>query len=196
MAIMLENLAYIDNQENRYGEALELEDQVLKIRRKILAPDDPVIAKSLYNVGAIREQQGDVAGAVMSLQEAVKILSIDSSRIPDVCEAAFAKLGSLLEKTADWQRAADAHLQALEIARKRKVPPTALADRLTKAGVLLFRKLENFDEAEPLLLEAYSLLEASDVDKRIRIDAARQLVSLYEAWDRSDQAEEWRERIQ
>ena len=53
-----------------------------------------------------------------------------------------------------------------------------------------------YEDAEPLLLEAYHGREAKlGPEHPHTIDSLNQFVSLYEAWDKPDEAEKWRTRL-
>ena len=54
-----------------------------------------------------------------------------------------------------------------------------------------------FEEAEPLVLEAYPdiVRDRGAAHRRTR-EAVQRIIDLYEAWERPDRAEAWRGRLQ
>ena len=55
--------------------------------------------------------------------------------------------------------------------------------------------LQQYDEAEAALLEAYLILSAIDPRKSLTINAGRALVELYEAWGKPAKAAQWRAKL-
>ena len=60
---------------------------------------------------------------------------------------------------------------------------------------------KKFPEAEPLLLEGYSGMKDREAKippaRNIRVaEAVRRLVDLYIAWDKPDEAEKWRTKVE
>jgi hypothetical protein len=58
-------------------------------------------------------------------------------------------------------------------------------------------RLERYEQAEQHLLEAYRLESRSEGEESNRARrVARQIVTLYENWNKPDEAERWRGRIE
>ncbi|MDX1388291.1 MAG: tetratricopeptide repeat protein, partial [Acidobacteriota bacterium] len=67
-----------------------------------------------------------------------------------------------------------------------------LADaRSIRGGVLV--RLERFAEAEPILIEAYEMLEKTESVNRTGRALGR-IVELYDAWGKPEEAARWREK--
>jgi len=97
-------------------------------------------------------------------------------------------------------RAAAYHLKAVLEARQRLFhgdSPEAQTCRL-ELGIIRLEQ-RKYDEAEPLLLEAYSGLKqhegATPEFKRSTTEAVQRLVQLYNRWDKKDKADEWRKKL-
>ena len=72
--------------------------------------------------------------------------------------------------------------------------PDTLGTQLRLAGV--YRNLERYDESESLTLAAHSFLNAAFGDQHARTQrAVAELVRLYEAWDKTESASVWRQRL-
>jgi hypothetical protein len=85
------------------------------------------------------------------------------------------------------------------LAMRQKTLPDGhrlIADTLSRLGDAIARD-GGFDEAEPLLLEGYAELEGNP---RATVESKRQaierIVDLYEAWEKPEQASEWRGRLE
>jgi len=62
-----------------------------------------------------------------------------------------------------------------------------LAEALARQG--------RFDEAEPMLLNAIQEIKPPGVSRR-KHEAVRQIIKLYEAWGKADQAAPWRTKLE
>ncbi len=71
-------------------------------------------------------------------------------------------------------------------------PSCAVGAQLERLGILLTKR-RTFDEAEPLLLESYDIASTNeDPGHKQAHHRAESLARLYDAWGRSDRAQEWR----
>ena len=69
------------------------------------------------------------------------------------------------------------------------------ADGVFRSDSCLIR-LERYDEAEPLLLGSYSVIEATPDERSRSAQVVREaIVELYARWGRAEQAAEWRARL-
>ena len=56
----------------------------------------------------------------------------------------------------------------------------------------LFIEQQRYDEAEPLLLEAYDLLKDHPIAPKARAqEALDQIIQLYKAWDKPEELAKW-----
>lgn len=107
-------------------------------------------------------------------------------------------LGSLYLIAGRYVEAETAYRECL--ARRRRVEPEAwtIASLTSGIGETLTGQ-RRFDEAEPLLKEGYDELVRRQADlpaasrPRLLSAAAGRLASLYEAWDKPDEAAKWRD---
>ncbi|MCK4343332.1 MAG: tetratricopeptide repeat protein [Phycisphaerae bacterium] len=69
------------------------------------------------------------------------------------------------------------------------------ANLLNVRGAALFGQ-QKYEEAESELLEGYSTLSADFADEHTSVQSVlKNLVGLYEAWGKPEQAETWRARL-
>ncbi|KAK8062353.1 hypothetical protein PG997_014450 [Apiospora hydei] len=73
LARILFNLAGVRFECNRIKESLELCQEVLDIRSKVLSPLDPVLGNTLYSIGIVYMEDGQLDKALASCLEAVHI---------------------------------------------------------------------------------------------------------------------------
>jgi hypothetical protein len=61
---------------------------------------------------------------------------------------------------------------------------------------VLYKEQARYEEAEPLLIEALNgrRLKLGDTHPRTR-ESLNNLIELYDAWDKSEKAEEWRAKL-
>jgi hypothetical protein len=86
-----------------------------------------------------------------------------------------------------------AYLQVQEVAVPQRSWPIAITTSLLGAALA---GQSRFEEAEPLLLDAYVDLEDHPDTPAERLhEAAERLVELYDAWDKPGMAAEWRETL-
>jgi tetratricopeptide (TPR) repeat protein len=67
----MSNLANIITQEGRYAEAEKLQRETLDIQRRVLEPENPATAVSIYTVACILAHKDDLDKALSLLREAV-----------------------------------------------------------------------------------------------------------------------------
>ncbi|KAI0400853.1 TPR-like protein [Xylaria palmicola] len=73
LAGVLFNLAGVRFECNRIKESLKLCQQVLQIRERILGPADPLLGNTLYSIGIVYMEDGQLEKALQCCLEAVKI---------------------------------------------------------------------------------------------------------------------------
>jgi serine/threonine protein kinase len=84
---------------------------------------------------------------------------------------------------------------------KQQAPDSAqYANQLARLGLNLLRQ-QRYADAEPLLLQGYEGLKQRQAkmstDEQVRLrEALESLVQLYDAWEKKDQADEWRKKLE
>lgn len=60
----------------------------------------------------------------------------------------------------------------------------------------MYRRLARYEDAEPLLLDAFHGRESKlGPEHPQTLNSLRELVRLYESWNKPDEAEKWRARL-
>ena len=70
VAISLNNLAALYDDQGRYADAERLYEPSMAIREKALGPDHPTVATSLNNLAGLYNKQGDCSEAIPLIQRA------------------------------------------------------------------------------------------------------------------------------
>ncbi len=74
VADLLSGLATATFYQGKWSEAFDFETQALEIRRRVLAPDHPAVAKSLVQMAVVQWQQARFRDAAVLLDEALLVL--------------------------------------------------------------------------------------------------------------------------
>lgn len=67
----MNNLAFLLSREGRYAEAEKLTRETLDLRRRVLGPEHPLTAASVYNLGVIAANRGNRTEALSFLRQAL-----------------------------------------------------------------------------------------------------------------------------
>jgi len=178
-------------------QARPLADSALQTRVRVLAPDDPDVARARALLGWIERERGEIERAAELLREAVASLRVASPAAPEALAKALNDLGVVLGDQAHHEKAASALEEALALRRaapggdRRSVGVTA--NNLSSAYWQLGRR----DEAVPLLEESLAALEASLGPEHGRVWLARAnlLIVRTEGQPPEERVAAWREYL-
>ncbi len=189
----LATLAAVYRRRGAYDEAERLIRESLAIQRRLRGDESGVLAFPLTNLGEVLREKRDFAGAEEAHREALRLVRQQmGDENPGVGIITGFVAGVLSEK-GDHARAEPLFREALNLLR-RVLPEghertSGMASGLGTSLVHLGR----YEEAEPLLLEGYrgriEVFDAAD-DRTQR--AIQGLVTLYESWNKPDEAAEFR----
>jgi tetratricopeptide (TPR) repeat protein len=188
-------LAAVLSDQGNVPEAEKLFRQVLEIRRRVLGAEHPDTLLTMNNLAFIHLNRNEPAAAEPLLQEILRARrkSLPQGH-PDLADA-LSSLGWALTDTGKAQEAEPLLVEALAIYRKVMPEHWVTADTESLLGRCL-TALGRYDEAEPLLRNSYPKIQAGVGVPLIRVrQALVRIVALYEAWDKPEQAAEWRLRL-
>jgi eukaryotic-like serine/threonine-protein kinase len=105
-------------------------------------------------------------------------------------------MGTLLSDQGEFQRAEPLLNEAVQI-RHKVLPPNDPEQASAQTGLVdCLLAMASYESAEQLLLTSYANLESTLGPKHERtVEAAKQLVRLYEAWNKPDKAQECRKLL-
>ena len=191
MAATLSNLGAVLIKKGNYSEAEPFVREGLQLRRKMLGDAHPDTAMSFFRLSDLLYKKGDYPGAELAAKESVQVFTRALAVPKDSIYFAnpLMELGLILNKSGRFQEAESYLRQALEI-RTRLLPKgnQLIAASQGALGECLTTE-KRFADAEPLLLESYTTLKGVQGDHSPpTLEAARRLVTLYQAWGKPQEA--------
>ena len=189
-------LASILRSKGDYEGAEAIFEEVLAARREVLGSDHPDVSITLDSYARVLKDKGDYAGAERLQREAIAIARKAYGDRHMSIAVTTGSLASILRAAGQPERALPAYREALDLFEEFFSPehPNAAVLRSNLAGCLT--DLGQYAEAESLLLKSYDvLLSAYDQEHRLTQSTIRYLVTLYEAWGRSEPAERYQAMV-
>jgi tetratricopeptide (TPR) repeat protein len=148
-------------QVGRYGEAIPLATEVLRIREIALGPDHPYVATSLNNLAALYYAQGNYDAAESLYQRALRILETAlGPEYPNVAQS-LNGLALLYAEQGNYDEAEPLYQRALRILETALGPEHPNVAQSLNGLALLYAEQGNYDEAEPLYQRALRILETA-----------------------------------
>lgn len=201
LAMSIANFATVLHGAGKLDEAETLFREALAMARDRLG-EHVLTAQILFGLGDLLAQKGDAEEGEPFLREALemrrRLLPPDHSDLAN-------SLSGLSLALMDLKRYAEAERLLRESAEIRSRPPTPrwIACGTTALRALCLGKLERFDEAEPLMLDAVHCVRTDPTAPAAwKRRALERIVQLYEDWDRaepsgvrSEAVERWRAEL-
>ncbi|MFQ5805045.1 MAG: tetratricopeptide repeat protein [Phycisphaerae bacterium] len=177
------------------AEAEPLLREALEIRRETFGNEHQTVAATCNSLGAVLREKGEYdAGETLlrkSLQTRQKIFPPSHPALA----SSLIQIGELLTVTDRAEEAQPLLRQALQIRRTRFGNHWLTANSTSALGACLI-ELEQYEEAEPLLMESYAELRAARGEHDpFTLRALRRIIDLHDAWNKPDQAAEWRAKL-
>ncbi len=156
-ARVLNAVGQVYSKLGRYDDAHTVLERALALRRTHLEPDDPAIAESAHNLGALETLMGRYTPAEGNLREALaRYRALYGERHETVAGLAN-DLGSLAVRQGDFAAAEAAFRQALATNRARLGPgDPEVAINLSNLAYALYEQ-GRYEPAEALYLEALAI---------------------------------------
>lgn len=195
LAHSLHTLAQVRQAQGDLQEAETLMRQALAIRISALPDDHALVASSRIGLGAILREKESSAEAESLLRSALDALEESPQANGPVLAAALTELGILLSDT-DRADAAEALLRrALDLRRALQPGRPPQAHTASALGACLARR-GRFEEAEQLLVDGLGTLEkAYGVGHPSTARTLRNLVQLYERWEKPELAAQYQRQL-
>jgi tetratricopeptide (TPR) repeat protein len=193
VAAALNSLSGILTLEGKQADAEKANKEAFKVLRWVWGPNDGSEG-DLFSRGDSFFEQGRLAEAETCFRQA---LAIRRKNNHDV-DVALSALGSTLRRQQRYSEAEPLYRECL--AMRETNCPNAWYTFYTREmlGATLLGK-RKYDEAEPLLLSGYEGMKQRE-DKirdrtKVLTETLQNLVQLFEATSRPEQAEEWRTKL-
>jgi tetratricopeptide (TPR) repeat protein len=174
-------------------------EQTLSARAAKLGADHPSTLTTQYDLASVYQARGDSPRAEAMLRD---VLAARRKRLggahPEVGHT-LAALGPSVLKQGRWSEAEAMLREGLAILKAKRPDEWSRFDTQVWLGACLLAQ-QKYAEAEPLLLAGYEGLKQREaripMSSRNRLaEAGAQLVQLYQAWDKPEQARQWRQRL-
>ena len=141
-------------------EALDFGERAVAIRTKRLAPDDPLLAESLADLGVLHMMRGEYALARPLCERALGIQQSDAASRDSMALAdRFVMLATLYYDVGDYRASRDLFARVLEMRKAVWAPDgVEMSQALSDLGVLCWR-MKDFGQARPLLERVLAIRE-------------------------------------
>jgi serine/threonine protein kinase/tetratricopeptide (TPR) repeat protein len=177
----------IDEAQALFPKAIEVTEMV----RRVIGHDNSVALDAMYEVGVLylivgRDDEAETL-LVKVLEGRRRVLGTEH---PDT----QASRGIVYFMRGQYDKAEPLLIKTLEMERRRKdqeMPPISMY-LLT----VLHHRQGDYDRAEPLLLEFLELNQGVLIEGHPdMVVAMKELINLYESWDKPEKAEQWRAKL-
>jgi tetratricopeptide (TPR) repeat protein len=173
----------------QYSQAEPFLQEGLATFRQLLGEQHPSVAYAWTHMGQLHYLEGKYTEAEEEIRKALQFYEAALPKGHGALSSPLTVLGLILNKTG---RSADAETnlrEALEI-RTRVVPKGNYLIAITQGALGECLTTEKkYTEAEPLLSESYATLKSVQSDQSpLTQEAARRLVTLYQAWGKPEEA--------
>jgi len=199
VALSLNNIADLLDDESKTAEAETTQREALAMQRKLLGDENPEVARSLCNLARLLETGGKLAEAEPMVRQAIATQRTLLGNENPALAISLQQLAAVLGDEGRLDEAGTALQECLSI-REKRLPDDWLTfnTRSALGGNLMARK--NYAAAEPLLISGYNGLSAHQAEipaagKRRVKDAIERLLHLYEATGHSEEAAQWKRRL-
>jgi tetratricopeptide (TPR) repeat protein len=137
-----------------YAKAEPLYQEALRICQKVLGPEHPGTALSLYNLGSLYQSMGGYTKAEPLYQEALRIRQKAlGPEHPDTATS-LDNLGSLYQRMGEYAKAEPLYQEALRIRQKVLGPEHPHTTLSLNNLAALYQAMGEYPKAEPLYQEA------------------------------------------
>ena len=196
VAASLNNVAGCLESLSRWAEALPKSEAALEMQQRLFPDDHPGVAASLNNVALCLRSLGRSAEALSKFEAALEMHSrLFQGNHPGVA-LSLNNVAASLESLGRSEEALPKYEAALEMFRRVLPPghPHTLYPQIGLAKTLV--SLGRHADAEPFLLDGYERMkDHPTIPAMRRQEALKRIVNLYEAWNKPDQAAEWRAKL-
>jgi eukaryotic-like serine/threonine-protein kinase len=195
LAFSLDNMASLWEDLGKRAEAKTLYREALAMRRRLYGGTGPRVAMSLSNLAFLLLAEDRAREAEPLLREALAIVEKSPGAPPTLRGVLHRHLAVALVAQEKGREAEPPAREALDVFRDAKKDRWRSADAESVLGSSLAAQ-GRFAEAEPLLLDGYSVLKAERGNGAAYAPAALQrIVQLYTAWGKPERAAVYRRLV-
>ena len=196
LAVTYTNLALVNHDQKDYDRAASFYNQALAIREKVYGDSSIQVARHWALMGRFERDRGNYSQAERLFEQAIRIQRPLLPRTRYNLSQSLLRYGRLRMVQEQPAAARPLFEEALELRQKHyEEGHWRIAETEVALGGCLSR-LEHFEEAEALLKRGYQTLEDIQGPTHQRTqEAVKYLVALYESWNRPEQAEPYRSKL-
>lgn len=193
VATNLSNLAGVLKKIGDFEQSEQLYREGLAIKRKALGDEHPEVATILNNLAALLRSKSDYDGAEALFREAVDMKRKTLGDNHPSLATSLQNLAGILQTKGDHAGAEPLFKEAMDISQRSLAPDHwMVAETRGNYGACL-AKLGRYPKAEEHLLASHGGLKTALGNAHQRTQkAVENLVALYEAWGKPDQASRYR----
>jgi len=193
VASSLTMLSTVLNTTGKHEEALDVSRKALALHRKLLGNRHPLIAIDLKNIGLSARKLGNYDFAVETLQESLALYrDLYSDEYANLVYP-MTDLALALRGKGDYVEAESIAAQAVGLSARASGGDHRNTGSARMIHGMCLLELDRYKEAEAELLEAHSVLSTSIGETHPQtLDAARNLVEVYEKLGKPEKAAKYR----
>ena len=197
--ISLGNLGSAYKSQGRLVEAATTQRAALALGRRLLSPAHPRVLTTLTNLADTLSQHQKFDDAVALQREALALYTQHNGSDHPQTQRTREKLADIQIRAGHPAEAEPVLREALALRQKSAPASWQTAFARIQLGHAISRQ-GRYAEAEPLLLTGYAdLLRADEpvtpARRRVATESKQFLVDLYVAWEKSEAAEAWRQKV-
>lgn len=196
IAQSINNLGMYLYRKGELTEAEQLFREALAMNRKVLGQEHPEVSANLNNLALVLRESGKYPEAETMFRQVIDMECRFYGDDHPYIARGLINLAALLVKKGDLVEAERIFREALEIHRKTfpedhwqiATSKNLLGGCLTKSG--------RFSQAEKLLVESFEIIRNQFGTSHPRTQSAlRRVIELYEAWNKTEKAAEYRKHL-
>ncbi len=196
LLMAISRLAWTHCSLGQYEQAETLQAAALKVVQRKLGPDHPYVPNHMEGLAGAYWGQGHSKKAVELCRKALDISIrnrgekwVETANISNFLASMYTQLGR-------YSEALELNSKALETRRELFTEEHAETLISMSRQGLICRKMDQYEEAEQLLLQAEEIAHrVFGNDPRITERSVYDLIKLYEAWGKREEAEKWRAKF-
>lgn len=196
VAIALNNLAVVLSQNDDPESAEPLVREALEIAADFFGPEHPRVAKYSCNLAGLLHDAGKNEEAESLYGESLEIVRRQEPVNPYSLGMVLYDFATFLIDRGEPLRAEPLLREALEAWNSTGIEGSWELAMAQGALGRCLTKLQRFEDAEALLLQSYEFGQANFGDFHDRaLQPCQYLAELYDAWNKPEQAAEWRAKL-
>lgn len=190
LAITLDRLGTVSDEETSYVKAEQFMNQALNIRTHLLGGNDPTVASTLIHLSSVYKHEGDNRKAELLLKQALDIDKKAYGKESPEVAAVLNQLALLYDQQRRYDEAESLYTLAANIDRQKLGEEHIhVAEDLHNLG-LHYANLGDLNKAEPLLKKSVDIMgKTMEPGHPDLINGASSLVKLYMAQQRFAEAQ-------